>query len=168
MWAARFFLPHDWARAARETQKAARRRLSGIKLVCRLRMALGLGATGHILLEFGLFFANLGVAAEAVGVLEFFLGVHHIVQTLFALLAGEVVVATRAAALGKAILAVHLVVTGNAFYLGMHRVGEHDSFLRTLEFQRFIRSSRGSKSGQGQSKHHDTGKNQNFLHGRPP
>ncbi len=131
-------------------------------------MALGLGATGHVLLEVGLFFADLGVTAEAVGVLEFFLGVYHIVQALFALLAGEIVVATGAAALGIAFLAVHLVVTGNAFNLGMYRVGEHDGLLRTLEFQRLVRGGGGGKSGQGQGKHHDTGKNQNFLHGRPP
>ena len=131
-------------------------------------MALGLGATGHVLLEVGLFFADLGVTAEAVGVLEFFLGVYHIVQALFALLAGEVVVATGAAALGKAFLAVHLMVTGNSFNLGMHCVREHDSLLGALEFQRFVRGGRGGKSGQSQGKHHDTGKNQNFLHGRPP
>ena len=101
-------------------------------------------------------------------VLEFLLGVHHIVQAFFALLAGEVVVATGAAALGVAFFAVHLVMTSNAFNLGMHRVGEHDGFLRTLEFQRFVRRGGGGKSGKSQSKHHDTGKNQNFLHGRPP
>jgi len=131
-------------------------------------MALGLGAGGQIFLEFGLFFHNLGVAADAVGVLELFLGVHNIVQALFALLACEVIVATGAAALGKAFLAVHLMVTGNALNLGMHCVREHNGLLGTLEFQRFVRGGGRCKRGQGQGKHHDTGKNQNFLHGRPP
>lgn len=45
-------------------------------------------------LSSGFFFRSFGVAAEAVAVLEFFLGMHNIVQAFFALLAGEVIVAT--------------------------------------------------------------------------
>lgn len=131
-------------------------------------MALGLGATGQIFLELGLFSHNFGVAAKAVGVLEFFLVVYHEVQALFALLAGKVVMATGSAALGEAFLAIDLVVTGHAFNLGMYCMREHDSFLGAFEFQRFVRRGRRGKRGQGQGKHHDTGKNQNFLHGRPP
>ena len=85
---------HSVCSTAGPTKKAARRRLLKQGSKPGLRMTLGLGAGGQLFLEFGLFFHNLSVAADAVGVLEFFLGVHNIVQALFALLAGEVIVAT--------------------------------------------------------------------------
>ena len=133
-----------------------------------LGMALGLGAPGQILLEFGLFGHDLGVTAQAVVVLEGLLVVNNIVQALFALFAGQVVMATGAAALGEAVLAVHLVVAGNAFQLGVDGMGEHDGLLRTLEFQGFVRGRRSGHTGQRQRKKHDTRENQRFLHGRPP
>ena len=66
-----------------------------------LRMALGLGASGQVFLEIGLFGHGLGVTFHAVGVLEPGLGMDHVVQALLALFAGQVIVAASAAALGS-------------------------------------------------------------------
>ena len=133
-----------------------------------LRMALRLGATGEILLEFRLFGHNLAMAFGAVGVLEPCLGVNHIEQALFTLLGGQVVMAACTAAFGKAFLTVHQMVTGHAFHLFMRSVGKHDGLLGALDFYRFVRSSGCSPSAHGKDQGQYTGESKNFFHGSPP
>ena len=131
-------------------------------------MALGLGATGHILLEVGLFSHNLGVTFQTVGMLESGLGVDHVVQALLALFAGQVIVAASAATFGEAFLAVNRVVTGHAFHLGMGSVGKHDGLLRAFELQRFVGHGGGGPSAYSKEQGQHTGKSKGFFHDSPP
>ena len=85
-----------------------------------LRMALGLGATGEVLLQVRLFGHDLDVTGQAAlmlqGSIGLFLGVHHIVQAVGPLLVLQVVMTAGGGALGIAFLAVHRVVADDAFH----------------------------------------------------
>ena len=131
-------------------------------------MALGLGASGQVFLEIGLFGHGLGVTFHAVGVLESGLGMDHVVQALLALFAGQVIVAASAATFGEAFLAVNRVVTGHAFHLGMGSVGKHDGLLRAFDLQRFVGHGGGGPSAYSKEQGQHTGKSKGFFHDSPP
>ena len=131
-------------------------------------MALGLGASGEVLLEIGLFGHGLGVTFHTVSVLETGLGMDHVVQALFTLFASQVIVTAGTAALGEAFLAVNRVVTGHAFHLGMRRVGEHDGLLGAFDLQRFVGHSGGGPGAYSKEQGQHTGKSKSFFHDSPP
>ena len=131
-------------------------------------MALGLGATGEVFLEVGLFGHNLAMAGKTAGVLEVALGVHNVVQALFALFGGQVVMTAGAAAYGKAFLAVHQMVAGHALHFFMGGVGKHDSFLRAFDFNGLVRHGRCGPDAHGKKQGQHTGENKSFFHSNPP
>ena len=131
-------------------------------------MALGLGASGQVFLEIGLFGHGLGVTFHTVGMLETGLGMDHVVQALLALFAGQVIVAASAATFGEAFLAVNRVVTGHAFHLGLGSVGKHDGLLRAFDLQRFVGHGGGGPSAYSKEQGQHTGKCKSFFHSSPP
>ena len=136
-----------------------------------LRMALGLGATGEVLLQVRLFGHDLDVTGQAALMLQggigLFLGVHHIVQAVGPLLVLQVVMTAGGGALGIAFLAVHRVVADDAFHGLVGGVVEGHRLLGigTLQDETVSRDrGLGRDGGHGQGQSQDTGRQQGELH----